>query len=540
MRIDPINLETNNKLIDEYRTNGEIVNNFDYLPYEASTFQQRVADLKERDFDRDGLSSVLKKLNDGWNAPKSTLNNIERLREKDSVVVIGGQQSGLLTGPLYTIHKIISIINLAKKQEKQLKVPVIPVFWIAGEDHDYDEINHIMQETSSRMKKFKTPQRVKGKISMSEFELDKEITKAWLKRIFEGLQETEFTNSYYQLFDQLIDETDTIVDFFAKAIFRLFDEEGIVLIDSGNKLVRQLESKHFQAMIIKQKEISQAVYRSNQKVKQAGYSISMDVEANEGHLFFHKDGERVLLVRAEDGSWRGKQNECEFTTDELLHIANQSPELLSNNVVTRPLMQELLFPSLAFLGGLGEIGYWSVLKPAFQTFEIKMPPVLPRLSITMIDRTTEKKLNRFSISASQVVNHGVEYERGNWLASQPAAPIEQLTDQVKFSIERAHRPLKELAKSIRSDLGDVAEKNLFYLFEDIEYLENKLMNVLEEKYHHGLKDFDAIQTLLRPEGGLQERCWNITPFLNQYGDDFIKQLVDQSYDYQADHYLVYL
>ncbi|MRH42156.1 bacillithiol biosynthesis cysteine-adding enzyme BshC [Aquibacillus halophilus] len=540
MRIDPIKLETKNKLIDEYRNNGEIMNKFDYLPFEASTFQQRFTDLQEREFDREGLATVLQKLNDNWGAPAATLENIERLKDKDSVVVIGGQQSGLLTGPLYTINKIISIINLAKQQERQLKVPVVPVFWIAGEDHDFAEINHIMLEKGSRMKKYKIPQRVSSKTSMSELDLDKDIAKAWLHRVFGELQETEFTNSYLELFEKCLNESNTTVDFFAKVIFSIFNKEGLVLIDSGNKLVRQLESEHFVTMIKNQQSVSEGVYQANQEIKQSGYSISMDVEENEAHLFYHKDGERILLVRSEDGSWIGKQNECEFTTDELLHIAKNNPELLSNNVVTRPLMQELLFPTLAFLGGLGEIGYWSILKPAFQTLEIKMPPILPRLSLSLVDRSTDKKLKKFSIPPNQIVNFGVELERGNWLATQTSSPIEMLTDQVKFSIERAHRPLKELAKEIRSDLGDVAEKNLFYLFQDIEFLEDKLMRALEEKYHQGLDDFDTLQTMLRPEGGLQERCWNIIPFLNLYGDAFIDQLSEQSYDYKVDHYLIYL
>ncbi len=144
MHIEPIRLNSNNKFLQDYKKQSdELMKYFDYLPYDKDVYTQRVQDLKERTFDRDGLANVLKTLNKRWNGSNATFQNIEMLKNEESVVVIGGQQAGLLSGPLYTIHKIISIIQFAKEQEQKLNIPVIPVFWIAGEDHDYDEVNHV-------------------------------------------------------------------------------------------------------------------------------------------------------------------------------------------------------------------------------------------------------------------------------------------------------------------------------------------------------------------------------------------------------------
>src|SRR5690625_5111478 len=133
MQIDPIKLQKQNKLIKDYRNQDErIMNFFDYpLDY---TYEQRASDLKEREFNREELADVLYMINRQWDAPKSTLKNIERFRSEESVVVIGGQQAGIMTGSMYTINKVISIIQLAREQEAVLNIQVIPVFWIAGED----------------------------------------------------------------------------------------------------------------------------------------------------------------------------------------------------------------------------------------------------------------------------------------------------------------------------------------------------------------------------------------------------------------------
>ncbi|MDL4841274.1 bacillithiol biosynthesis cysteine-adding enzyme BshC [Aquibacillus rhizosphaerae] len=541
MWIDPITLHNKSKLMKDYNAASEnIMNKFDYLPYDSDSYRQRVVDLSERSFERDELASLLKVLNEGWGAKETTLHNIERLKDEKSVVVIGGQQAGLLTGPLYTIHKIISIIHFAKEKEKQLNIPVIPVFWIAGEDHDFAEINHIMMQNGQNMEKVKINHRINEKKPVSSVKLDKEITSEWLHSVFRGLNETEYTNSIYKLVEEELDRADSYVDFFARIVLKLFKDEGIVLIDSDNSLVRKAESEFFCSLIKKQLEISEGVHRVLQELRQDGYSISVDVDENDAHLFYHMNGERVLLVRTEDGQWIGKQNQCSFSTEELLQIAESSPELLSNNVVTRPAMQELLFPSLAFLGGHGEVGYWSLLKPVFHAMQIKMPPVLPRLSFTLVDRKVEKKLRLLSLNATKAVNSGVNLEKGNWLLKQTYPAIDELTEQVQTAIKLAHKPLRDLAGSISPDLNGLAEKNLFYIQEHVEFLQESVVKSLKDKNHKVLQDFNTIQINLQPEGGLQERCWNIIPFINNYGLDLIGDLVNQEYQYKSDHYIIYL
>lgn len=539
MQIKPVPLHNQNQFISDYRNRqASVMKYFDYSPSE--NYSARVNDLKERHFDRERLTHVLHTINQQWEAPESTIHNIERLKQENSVVVIGGQQAGLLTGPMYTINKVISVIQLAKQQEETLQIPVIPVFWIAGEDHDFAEINHIFLSTPPKMRKIKLQQHVLEKSSVSHIPIDDNKSKQWIDRLFEQLKETQYTKDLYQTVLGCLEKSTTYTDFFARLIFQLYQEEGLVLIDSAHPAVRQLESNHFLQIIENQQAISEGVYNASCQIKEDGYTISLDVEQEEAHLFYHVNNERILLTRNEAGEWVGKQNEVTLTTEDLVEIARNNPEALSNNVVTRPLMQELLFPSLAFVGGPGEISYWSVLKPAFHALNMNMPPVVPRLSFTYVDRNVEKALSRYHVSVEQAVNGGVTEIKEKWLAAKYNPPIKDVATEVKRTIEKAHKPLRDIADSLRTDLAALADKNLFYLQADINYLQDRLIKELEQKYEKDLYEFDLINNTLHPEGGLQERIWNPLPWINEHGTDFIRYITSQSCSFERNHYLVYI
>ncbi|HEX6594834.1 MAG TPA: bacillithiol biosynthesis cysteine-adding enzyme BshC [Bacillota bacterium] len=542
MRINNVQIDNQNKLIQEYKEQKQsIMQYFDYT-CEQEDFKQRVEDLKGRKFKRDELADVLHKMNKKWSAHPTTFDNIRRLKDQNSVVVIGGQQAGLLTGPLYTIHKVISIIQFAKQQEQQLQIPVIPVFWIAGEDHDFEEINHIHlpDQKSEQLKKIKLDQSVLEKAPVSSIKVDETKASKWLDQVFKHLQETAFTKEIYVKLKRCLQQSETYVDFFARVIFQLFPDEGLVLLDSGDPTIRSLENDYFQAMIEQQPTISKGVYHTLHELKEKNYPISLNIAENSAHLFYHKHGERILLVRDEAKNWVGKNDEVKLTTDELRKVALYTPERLSNNVVSRPVMQELLFPSLAFIAGPGEISYWSVLKPAFHALHVKMPPVLPRLSITFISRTIEKLLNQYSMSEMDAINGRMNLKKEQWLASKQKPPVQQVAAQIKMDIEKIHQPLREMARQFGADVDALAQKNLLYLQREIDFLERRITDEIRKKYGKELHEFAVLQLALNPAGALQERMWNILPFINTFGIQSIKNVSKQPLSFRAPHVAIYL
>lgn len=523
----------------DYQKHDErIMRFFEYHPFDE--YEQRLHDLKEWTFEREKLAKVLHTLNKSWGATEETLHNIERLKDERSVVVIGGQQAGLLSGPLYTINKIISILYFAKKQEEKLQIPVIPVFWIAGEDHDFDEINHIYRMKTHSLDKHQMNQFVQERVPISNIKIDQSLAKQWIDDIFLDMQETAYTKNLYEMVHQCLERSTTFVDFFAHFIHCLFKEEGLVLIDSHHPQVRRIEKEYFRQLIEKQEEISMKIFRATQTVRQAGYPLTINPEPEDAHLFYHFKGERILLSKTSEENWQGKQQGIQLMTEELLEIAREQPERLSNNVVTRPLMQEMLFPTLAFIGGWGEISYWSVLKEAFHVLRLKMPPVVPRLSLSYVEPKVAKLIEKYAMDYEKVISNGVQEERINWLASQPTYPTELVTNQLKRDIKNLHKPLRDIAEKVNPSLKELSKANLDNIYKKIDFLVRTIMREVEGQYENHLIDFTILELHLHPDHQLQERRLNPIFLLNDCGLDFIKSLKKEKLSFQKDHYLIFL
>lgn len=539
MLVQSIQLNKKNQLINEYRKEQDFVTEyFDYKPF--TEVKERAAYVQQIKRDRKKLVDVLHNMNRNWDAPESTLKQIERLKDEASVVVIGGQQAGLLTGPLYSLNKLISVYRFAKEQEKLLGVPVIPIFWIAGEDHDYDEINHIYTVRDKKIKKHMTKQQEWIKKSVSSIPLDKQKTANWLREAFLDLRETSYTKELYTKMENCLERAQTFVDFFALIIFELFKEEGIVLVDSGNEQLRQLEGEHFTNIFEQSEQIAEDVYETVQTLQQQGYNVPLDVERDDVHLFYHDEhGERILLKR-EENEFVGKNGEVKLTKEALLHIAQTTPEKLSNNVITRPIMQELLFPTLAFIAGDGEISYWAALKKAFHTLGEKMPPVVPRLSFTYVPKRTEKLLEQRVIQVEEAIREGVSQKKMQWLMAQTHAPIEYLFEEAKLSLEKIHAPLQEMAENIAPDLHEASKTNIHLMMEQLSFLERKTMQTIREQYDEAIGQFEELDLVLHPNGGLQERVYSPLFLLNEYGESWIQQINQlSSIPFTEDHFAVY-
>lgn len=538
MQTKSIQLTNKNHFISEYR-NGKMMNYFDYKPFDE--FERRVQNVTSKTYDREKLVNTLTTMNKNWDAPQATINQIERLKDERSVVVVGGQQAGLLTGPLYSINKLISIVRLAKEQEEKLQRPVIPVFWIAGEDHDFEEINHIYTSNDHALKKHRLQDEMYNKVSVSHLHMDQEKVTTWLQTAFADMKETMYTKSLYDTILRCLHTSESYVDFFAKLIHALFPEEGIVLIDSGDEAVRRLETDFFQLLIKNQEEISASVYETVQQLQQKGYTVPLEVEPNDTHLFYHDDyNERILLKREED-KWVGKNDEVVLTTEDMLHLAATQPDRLSNNVVTRPLMQEYLFPTLAFVGGDGEISYWAALKKAFHCVELTMPPVVPRLSLTYKTDRVDKLLRTRVLKAEDVIQYGVTDVRMRWLMSQETPSIDIVFSDVLQQIETLHEPLRAIAKDVSADLEAEAARNKQYIQHNIHYLQKKVEQKIAENHKLPLQQFDEINIALHPNNGLQERIWSPLPFINEYGVDFFKTLIHkEELSLKEQHYIVSL
>lgn len=539
MQLTELSIKNQNVFVQHYIDGKEEMSSFfDYSIHHKGMWRERLQDLSSRFFAREELVAYLSSYHNkfGSSAMQSA---IEKLKDPSSAAVVGGQQAGLLTGPLYTIHKIISIIVLAKQQEKELQVPVIPIFWVAGEDHDLDEINFVhISEENGPMKK-KLSQSYWKKSSAASTTLDQEKCAAWIDDVFAAFEETDHTNLLLDNVKRCLRESVTFTDFFELLIADLFQEEGLVLLNSGDPGIKKLETAMFQKILRENDELARAVSDQQAFMRQAGYKPIIESGKEQANLFYEYEEERFLIEK-DNGRFVIKELDLGWTMDELHTHMEEHPERFSNNVVTRPLMQEFLIPTLAFIAGPGEINYWGELKQAFAVMGFKMPPVMPRLNITILERHIEKKLSERNISLQDAIERGTENQRETYFERQIPEEFTAVMDQARSQIEAIHKTVRQEALKVDQSMEPLLLKNAAFIQDQLQFLERTVTKRIEEKEGYVLKDYERIQNSIKPLLAPQERIWNIMYYLNRYGPKFFATFKNLPFSFQNQHQVVKL
>lgn len=539
MEICELSLPVSSPFVQAYMNNQLRINQFfDYNLHHDDVYENRIKDLQERTFPRGELVDFLLSYHRRFHNCDKTLQNIEKLKDPQSVAIVGGQQAGLLTGPLYTIHKVLSIISLAKEQEMKLGLPVIPIFWIAGEDHDFEEINHIYVMDQEKVVKKPIHQSSYQKQMMSDLPLDHEKCIIWTEEILKAFGESEHTNHLRDHLTACIHRSTTYVEFFEELIMSLFKDEGVILVNSASKELRQIEYRYFKQIFQHNKEIYDAVVKQQKFLREQSYQPLIEMQQNSTNLFIHVDKERFMLLRNEDGHYSIKDRNETFTDEQILELLAKTPHHFSNNVVTRPLMQELLFPTLAFIAGPGEIAYWGELKEAFHICQLQMPPIVPRLNMTILERHIETDLNELNITVEDVFKAGVEQLKNNWLNEREPIQFEPLVEKSKMEMEQIHQLLREKALEVDRSLSPLLQKNAYFIEKQLDFLNHSVQKKIREKHAVDLKKFKRIEHSLMPNGAPQERIWNIYYYVNKYGLDFLKLLQHQTFQFNGKHKIV--
>jgi len=540
MEVSNLSIPIGNKLVNNYLSGVlDTASFFDYDISSPNVYEERKNDLLSRVFPREDLVNHLLSFNERYGCHENTILNIKKLLNPNSVVVIGGQQAGLLTGPLYTIYKVISIIKLAEQQEKHLNIPVVPVFWIAGEDHDFAEINHLFIKDRDKIRKKIIPQRQLEKMTVSMLKIEKDVCSKWISDIFESFGETDNTNELITKVYACLEKSNTYVDFFSYLINDLFTDSGLVIIDSASSELRKIESDFFTTMIQKNSEIRNAVFSQQSMINDSGYKLMIDVQGTSANIFYHYNNERVLLEYDEDTcTFQGKNNKCTLTVNELLHVAKEEPEKLSNNVVTRPLMQEFLFPSLAFISGPGEVAYWAELKQVFSIMGIKMPPIVPRVTISILERSIERDMQDLDISLLETLSGKLEDSKNRWIENQVENNLDDLIEHAKQEVERIHKRLRDTALEIDNSLNDVLLKNASLIQSQLEFVNTIVKKKVYLQHEVELNKFRRVEMSLLPNKAPQERVWNIYYYLNKYGKDFVVDLLKLPIEVDGKHKIV--
>jgi len=537
-------LQSGSSLADDYIHHYEKVSLLygeDY--HRDQTWMDRMKwldDTEDRRVNRHALVEILKDYNGKFNSHDAVHTSLYMLEKPGTLVVTGGQQSGLFTGSMLVVYKAITIIQAAKEAEKRLNRPVVPVFWIAGEDHDWDEVNHtyLLSGDTQQVSKIKMDKYSSQRSSVSYSAISSDEWDRAIQSLSDTLPDSDVKADILTQIQQSTDTSDNLSDAFAKLMGGLFGKYGLVLLDSADIRLRKLESPIFASMIERNDDLGQAYRASADQITSLGYGLQADVADDGANLFYIHEGNRILLAKQE-GKFMDRKGLVSFTKEQLLDMLEMHPERFSNNVLTRPIMQDSLLPVLACVLGQGEIAYWAITRQAFEIMDSKMPILLPRMSFTLIEDTQQKYMEKYGLSF-QDVQYRLQERREQWLSAQDSFQIDKLFTTTREAFEQLYDPLIEQLGNLQTGLYTLGQSNKNKIADQISYLEGKAKDALEQQHEATLRQWDRIGTLLFPIGKPQERVFNVYHYLNRYGLSLIEDILEKTGDYSEEHRVILL
>jgi bacillithiol biosynthesis cysteine-adding enzyme BshC len=476
--------------------------------------------------DRELLAGALLKQyqNADLKSGAATTGNIEKLRKANTYTVCTGHQLCLLTGPLYFIYKIISAINLARELKARYpEFDFVPVYWMATEDHDFEEINHLQVFG-------KTYTWTKAQALGSEEAAVPcgKINTASLKPLLEELQLVFGTGTGAEKLKGLINESylshSNLADATRCFVNALFGQQGLVILDGNDKALKATFSKVMEEELLASPNEALVQLGINALAKDG---FSAQVNPRNINIFYMKEDLRARIEKKTGTDlYQVLGTSITFSTESIRKELQEFPERFSPNVVLRPLYQQMILPNLAYVGGPGELGYWLEFKEMFEYHKTLFPIVLPRNFALWIDAAAAGRMNKLDMQITELSGPLPELEK-LYVNRQVGAELRLGNEQQE--LEKIYQAIAAKAMQADPTLKAAAEAELQKALGGLKNLEGKMTRAEKLRHDTGLNQLRALKEKLFPGGGLQERVDNFIPLYLKHGDAFMN-LLQNSFD----------
>jgi len=460
------------------------------------------------------LVKALKNQYKGYKVSESTKENIASLEKENAFTIVTGHQLNLFTGPLYFLYKIVSTINLAKElKNSHPDSHFVPVYWMATEDHDFDEINYF----NLHGKKIQWNRSASGAVGALSIE--------GLDAVFEMLS-AELGNSgnakeLKKLFKSAYLEHPTLTDATRYLANSLFGEEGLIIVDGDDASLKKLLVPYAERDIFEHVPF-QKISESIEELSQVSSDYSIQVNPREINYFYLKKGLRERIIE-NHGKYHVFNTELNFSAEELREELQKHPERFSPNVVARPLYQEVILPNLCYIGGGGELAYWLELKSYFEKMNVTFPMLLLRNSALVITEKQAKKMEKLDLKIGhlflkqhsfinkkirEISNIDIDFSPQKKLLEEQFQHMYQLVEQTDKSFIGAVK-----AQEVKQKKG-------------LDALEKRLLKAQKRKLRDHVIRMTDIQNELFPNKSLQERQLNFSELYLEMGNALIPSLLD--------------
>ncbi|MFL6334113.1 MAG: bacillithiol biosynthesis cysteine-adding enzyme BshC [Pyrinomonadaceae bacterium] len=489
--------------------------------------------------DRDALASALAESNRRWNASAETFANIERLRSDGSVAVVTGQQTGLFTGPLYTLYKALSAVKLAACLTAR-GTDAVPVFWMATEDHDWEEVQTAQViACDGRLASVGVPGRLhrEGE-QVGGVTLDASAEEA-AKRLFELMPSSEFLPDLEGLVRDAYAPGRRYGEAFARMLAALTGKYGLILLDPVEASIKRLAAPLYALAARLGAEIAAATDTRSRRLEREGYHAQVHTSPDSFPLFLIDEGARRALTRNNEGRYRAKGTGHEWTAEELAALALAEPERFSPNVTLRAVVQDYLLPTIAYFGGAAEVAYFAQTAESYRVLGRPATPILHRASLTIVERRTGRTLERYGLKLEDFFG-GLDPVIARVVEEHLGAEVAGAFGETDAAVARALDELRVKLRDFDPTLGDALDGGRRKIAYQLEGLRARFHRAQMQRDRAVLRQLERASTALYPEKSLQERHVNVTSLLARHGRYLVEWIHDAIDLSTNDHQVVYL
>jgi bacillithiol biosynthesis cysteine-adding enzyme BshC len=476
------------------------------------------------------VASILRAQNEGFGAGAATLGHLDRL-ERGAIAIVSGQQVGLFTGPAYTFYKALTAIQIAQELTEE-GIDAVPLFWMATEDHDLDEVRGTNWFVDGHLQRFELPVPSKvgepvGRIGLGE-------AVAAFTREAAGLLEKAGDAAMARDLADSYQPGETYGSAFAKLLTRLFAKQGLILIEPLDQRLHGVAAPAFRKVVEQRDAIIEDLLQRERDLEGRGYDAQVKVTAK-STLLFYLDGVGREAITASNGTFQTPT--ATWSREELTKLVDAEPDRFSPNALLRPVIQDYLFPTAAYIGGPAEISYFAQSEVAYRHVLGRMPVLLPRAGFTLLDPKATKLLQKYDLPVDEVWR-GAQVVRKRLEAHSVPPGLAESLERTQKETERMMSELStEIAKLDATLIGAVGNAKTKITFQ-IESLRQKAGRALDERNHLIGEHERYLDSLLYPNKALQSRELCLLPLLARWGPGGMGELQQHCSGKKLGHHFV--
>jgi bacillithiol biosynthesis cysteine-adding enzyme BshC len=489
-------------------------------PWTDGGWRDAIRRVQAHQHDRHSLVHMLRAQSTRRGAPPRALEAIESLADPGSVAVVTGQQAGLFGGPLYTLLKAITALQLAERARKTHGVPAVAIFWVDSEDHDWEEVRScpvLDGDLALRTIALGEPEGA-GELPVARIVLGADAERA-VNELEATLPPTEFTTEIASALREIYQPGVRMADAFARWMDRLLGSRGLIVFESADASAKPMVADLFARELDEPGRTSALALSAGEAMRALGHEPQVIPQPDSVALFRLNGGRRGIRVR--DGRFIIDEDMVDPTA--LVAEARQHPDRFSPNVLLRPLVQDTLFPTVAYVSGPSELAYLGQLKSVYERFDVPMPLIYPRASVTLLDSASARFLGRYSLPLEQLRAQD-ESALNHLLEAQLPAAVEQALTAVDVSVKEHMATLVDAVGQLDPTLAGAARTTLGRMEHDLRTLHNKIIHAAKKRDETLRRQFSRAQALAFPDGHPQERTLGLPFFLNRYGWALVDRL----------------